>query len=351
MMPNRISKSRIPASMLLVLLFLCACSISPIGKPPQIPPTPAAFQAVVLPTSLPEPTQPVPTARTAAPILIISPAPTREQVDIPTTGGAQWSTIHDQINTTTAAEKRAYAGDSFFTNRFERPFDRDMNYLPYLDIARAELNRQKYSLWYYFKITLVKDTGAVPHPGPVYGLEIDVNLDGRGDFLAMAETPKTTSWSVDGVKIFEDQDKDVGGKNPVLADKQVWTGSGYEMLLFDAGQGKDPDLAWSRIDSDDPNAVDIAIKVYLLGDVHQAFLWNAYADGSLRNPGFYDLNDHFTVDQAGSPLKGELYYPIKDLFAYDNTCRTASGFIPTGNEPGICPAVVLEKDAPEPIKQ
>jgi hypothetical protein len=57
----------------------------------------------------------------------------------------------------------------------------------------------------------------------------------------------------------------------------------------------------------------------------------------MLDPSLFDLNDHFTQDQAGSSLvEFEFYYPIKAIAEIDNTCRMAIGFKPTGNEPGSC---------------
>ena len=37
-------------------------------------------------------------------------------------------------------------------------------------------------------------------------------------------------------------------------------------------------------------------------------------------------NDRFTEEEAGSPEKSEKYYPLKELYAFDNACREAFGF-------------------------
>jgi hypothetical protein len=53
----------------------------------------------------------------------------------------------------------------------------------------------------------------------------------------------------------------------------------------------------------------------------------------------FEFNDHFTLEQAGSPLKEDAKnYPLKALWGVDNTCRMPSGFTPsTGSMPGLCP--------------
>jgi hypothetical protein len=69
------------------------------------------------------------------------------------------------------------------------------------------------------------------------------------------------------------------------------------------------------------------------------YLWGAWAvDPAVLHPDWLDYNDHFSQAEAGSPL-AELtqYYPLKALYAVDDTCRWSVGFTPTGSEPGICP--------------
>jgi hypothetical protein len=120
-------------------------------------------------------------------------------------------------------------------------------------------------------------------------------------------------------------------------------------MVFDAGTGTDPDTAWARISPADPKIVQIAFKSTLINDANK-FTWGAWTmNDSMLNPGWFDYNDHFTNAEAGSPLV-ELtqYYPIKALAEVDNTCRWSVGFIPTGDEPGICP--VPATPTPEPTK-
>lgn len=86
--------------------------------------------------------------------------------------------------------------------------------------------------------------------------------------------------------------------------------------------------------------VEISIKKSAVGNP-QKYLINMWAGTSLLNPALFDLNDHFTHEQAGAADKGlQNYYPIKEVFEIDNSCRMAVGFQPTGNEPGICESLI-----------
>jgi hypothetical protein len=127
----------------------------------------------------------------------------------------------------------------------------------------------------------------------------------------------------------------VGHNTPVRSDPPQ-TGNGYDELVFDQGKGADPDLAWARVASTKPNEVWFAFKSSLIQNSGE-FLWGAWAQNGGLHPDWLDYNDHFTHDQAGSPLPGINQYPMKELAEMDNTCRWTVGFTPLGNEPGLCP--------------
>ncbi len=208
-----------------------------------------------------------------------------------------------------------------------------MQYLGYLDVGRAEIDRG--GAWFY--VTLFLE--GVPPPEAIgqaaYGLEADINLDGRGDVLIWALAPGSTEWTTDGVQVWQDANHDVGGPNPLASDPGRG-GTGFETLLVSSAVGLDPDMAWVRMAPGNATQVQIAFKgTALSGDT--SFLWGVWTDGGVKQPGWFDYNDHFSSDQAGSPLvelKGQ--YPLKELFALDNTCRFAYGFTPLGGEPGMC---------------
>ena len=257
------------------------------------------------------------------------------------------SQIRTSIRPLSPASTGRREAENFNLDFFERPFDQSMNtYYPDLDIRSAAFSRD--ASWDYGTINLV---GQDPKGGLTeeYAVEIDVNRDGRGDFLIVVLAPEV-GWSTNGVQIWEDRDHDVGGLHPILSDPPPQTGDGYETLLFNQGQSPDPDMAWGRVSPLSYSSVQIAFKRTLFDDAH-GFLWGAWAiDPVMFHPDWFDYNDHFTQAEAGSPLV-ELtqYYPLKALYGIDNTCRWAVGFTPTGNEPDICPVPPTPTPTPLPI--
>ena len=288
-------------------------------------------------------------AATSAPAAATSPAVAPTDTSMPPTGtpvpivhtlkpgqpGGALSSIKDADTAPVAAQHRTNAGENFSANLFERPFDQSMNtYYPDLDLKSASLSRD--DSWDYVVLNV---GGPDPKGGllGVYGVEIDVNMDGRGDFLVMGTNPGA-DWSTDGVHVWKDANHDVGGGHPIQADQPPQTGDGYETILFDQGQGTDPDMAWIRISPSNVNQVQLAFKRSFFADPDK-YLWGGWAvDPGMFHPEWYDYDDHFSHAEAGSPLP-ELtqYYPLKALFAIDNTCRWSVGFTPTTDLPGICP--------------
>ena len=243
------------------------------------------------------------------------------------------SGMTDANSSTTAGEHRARAGEYFDMDLYERPFNADSmdTYFPDLDIQKAVLIRS--GDWIYVTITMAG-------PGPdgdmrgFYGGEFDLDLDGRGDVLILGGQPGST-WSTDHVRIWKDSNNDVGDNIPIKSDPPQ-SGNGYDTLVFDEGHATDPDMAWVRRSPTDSNAVQVAFKTSVIkGDAD--YLWGAWADLGVMKPEWFDYNDHFTADEAGSPLTELSSYPIKALYEVDNTCRWTVGFAPVGDEPGLCP--------------
>jgi len=319
------NKLYISFSIILVCgMILSACSPQPPAQPaaPQAPATevpPAAPQATEVPTTAPA--APAPTtapAATAASTVQHTTVPS----DLPTTGGIPFA---DNTITAQKDQQRALNGDGFTDGRMERPFNANTMdvYSPFLDITGGTIYPTD-PTFVYANITFAGRDSNNAFSGK-YGLELDVNLDGRGDFLILVISPSSPDWTTDGVQVFSDANHDIGGAVPYKADSSGATGDGYETNVFDSGKGSDPDTAWVRLSSTDPNSIQFAFKKSLINN-KKSFMVGAWA-GLDINPALFDYNDHFTHAQAGAALKSNIYYPIKAVFDMDNSCRVAVGFV------------------------
>jgi hypothetical protein len=254
----------------------------------------------------------------------------------------QSGTVGDQDSSVTASENRASSGDRFTFSRYERPFNANSmdTYYPYLDIQGALLYED--NTWLYGVLVMKNDETSQSMNGK-YGFEIDLNIDGDGDYLILANQPSSKDWVTTGVEVWFDENDDVGGEVSTTTDANPVIGNGYETLLSD-----DPDLAFARISPTDPYTVQIAVKRALLqGD--DSFLVGMWAGNQDLDPASFEMNDHITHEQAGSSLvEFEFFYPIKELSEIDNTCRMAIGFQPIGNEAGLCPLPEQEEQGCPP---
>ena len=232
-----------------------------------------------------------------------------------------------------ADQKKAVGGDDYSTNRYERPFTAtDMTYLPDVDLTRVEMRIQSPWVYITFEFAGPRAEGIGQ---TMYGAEFDTNKDGRGEYLVWGASPPSSAWTTDGVEVLQDTNGDVGGPTPQVTNAPWNLGDGYDKKLVSSGQGADPDLAWIR-QIEGGAKVQLAFKYSAIGNAPQ-FLWNGLADAGVRNPKWFDYNDHFTQADAGSPYPVQTtLYPLKELYALDNTCRDAYGFTPTGTEAGLC---------------
>ena len=242
----------------------------------------------------------------------------------------------DQDSFPMADKKRAPSGDRFTFDRFERTFNANT-----MDQYFGNLDIQDFTVFvddtFVYSSVILHSLAAADSPKPGrYALEIDLDVDGDGDLLVIAGLPGSTDWTTDGVEVWFDENDDVGGEKVLVSDSAP-AGDGYETKAFGGGEGNDPDTAWVRISPDDPNTIQFAVKLSLFnGDT--GFLVGAWAGTESLNPALFDLNDHFTHEQAGEAMVDfEIYYPIKELAELDNTCRLNVGFTATGAEPGLCP--------------
>jgi hypothetical protein len=266
--------------------------------------------------------------------------PTVAHLTTPGEPGGVVAFISDSSSQPLAAERRAIA-DNFNTNHLERPFtSQQMDYQAHLDLTRAEWRAG--GSWHYISLSI---EGEIPSgQQPAYGVEFDLDLDGRGDVLILG-LPQSAQWSTAMVFAYEDTDGDVGGATPRVPNPPPQTGSGYETLIFNQGYSPDPDVVWARLAPSDPTIVEFAFKPLLI-QADSAVLWGAWAQQGALEPGWFDYHDHFSLAQAGSPISNSNDYPIKELASVDSTCRWVYGFSPTGSEPGICPVPATPTPTP-----
>jgi len=259
------------------------------------------------------------------------PTPTAAHLILPSSPGSVSSFMTDRSSASLASERRANA-DIFDTNLLERPFTTQvMDYQEYLDITRTELSMGP--PWVYVTIFLEGPPPAGSEAA--YGVEIDLDIDGHGDWLILADAPPDSTWTTDGVRACRDANGDVGGPTPMISDSPHAARDGYEDCVFDSGYGIGPDEAWIRRDPGHADRIQIAFLYSLIGNDGE-FMWGAWSDESIKDPAWFDYHDHFTLIEAGSPASESSQYPVKAMASLDNTCRWGYGFIPTGSEPGVC---------------
>ena len=273
------------------------------------------------------PQNPLTTSQDVSPTPNITPISHQKT---PASPGKAVQMILDFNSQTLAGQHRTNA-DYYDTNLLERPFDSEMNYRGDVDIIKAEISNDGY--FYYFTIYLqnLKDP---KDPNAMYGVELDTNFDGRGDYLVWVGGQQPKKWSTDTVFLYSDPDADVGGKTPLQSDAPS-SGNGYEKILTSSQKMSDPDAVWYRINPADPNSIQIALKRESINKP-TSFMWSAWADDGVKSPDKFDYNDFFTIQDAGSPIKDDNNYPLKDLNTVDNTCRGIFGRVATGIEPGLC---------------
>ncbi len=308
----------------LVLLTMVACIF------PSVTATPAGDSTI--------PSEPLQTSEPLETSTSSTPTATITHLATPGAGAGAESSIGDTISGDTAQQgvpNEPPGGDMYLYNLYERPFNaltQDV-FFPDLDIRTAQLGLE--SPWMYVTIQLY---GLDPATGALaghYGIEIDLDVDGRGEWLIMADAPLSDDWSVVGVRAWNDTNSNVGQAVACYADPPQTTDS-YDLLYFDQGVGNDPDAAWARYVGGTPPAVQIAFKHSMIG-LDNKFMWGVWADQGVNQPEWFDYHDHFTYDEAGAPFSYlTAYYPIKAIAELDNTCRMAYGFTLVGNEPCLC---------------
>ncbi len=239
--------------------------------------------------------------------------------------------FYDTDASKTAENKYVSGGDDFVANLFERPFTEDeMVYRPDIDINKTEISSD--DNFFYVTLYLNREN---PDGGlhGIYGVELDFDLDGRGDMLILADHPSAADWDIAGVSVHSDPNGDVGGSTIMRPDSN-YTGDGYEQVDFSINVLDDPDAAWARVDLDEPS-VTLAFKKSLFAG-ESTFVWGVWAADSLLDSAMLDLHDHYTQAEAGSPYQSNTEYPIAAINLVDNTCRETYGFDATAPIPGLC---------------
>lgn len=313
------------AVLLFMAAILSACGLGPFGSVPPTAELPTEVPATEIAT--------VEVAATEAPIV---------HTTIPSEPAKNLGNASDNDEVNSSEDRDVNFGDDFLHNRFERPFTTEMaEYLPEVDIVNFSIGEDDN----FFYVTL--NLAGVANPGQFptghYAIELDSNIDGRGELLIVANPSFGGDWSTDGVQIFADDNGDVGGNDPKRSDSD-YIGDGYEKLMFDSGVGANPDLGWSRFVNGDTPAIQIAFNKVIFPATPQ-FMWSVWASASQFDTTKFNLHDSTTADAAGSPDKQSNQYPIKNIAGIDNSCRVPVGFTATGFEPLGCPvAGVVETE-------
>jgi hypothetical protein len=251
--------------------------------------------------------------------------------------GAALSYTDDFTEIKTSQDGYANGGDNFSENQYERPFMLDKTYRPDLDIQRVSMSKD--ATWFYVTIQLVGKNTDSGKLSADYGVELDVNKDGRGEYVIWVMPAYSSQWKRINTRIYGTGTNQVGGPHPVLSDAP-WTGETYNKMLFEGLTNTTLNNAWVRV-SPDPKYpasmdVNIAFKPEAVGNPTQ-FLWGGWADDGIKDPSMFDYNDQFTKSEAGASFIKDPDYPPKAIFAVDNTCRIWMGFEPSESILGSCP--------------
>jgi hypothetical protein len=221
--------------------------------------------------------------------------------------------------------------DEWNINRYERPVDAaGESYIAAVDILITELGQD--ADWIYAQTSFFMIGEEAPVLSGSYALEIDLDLDARGDLLVLVNNPAAMEpgeWGVAGVQVWKDANGDVGNQTAVLADEGA-VGDGFETMLFDSGMGDDPDLAWARINPEEPNIVELSFKKSLL-EGHGVFSWWSWASAEPFDLTAFDYDDTYGED---------------GLTSLDNTCAWMFGQAPL-DLPNMCQAIVVPTAEPE----
>jgi hypothetical protein len=353
---SRLKGTLLIASMLLIFTLACGVGLTNSGGntlPTQSPAeqtlqaiyTQNTIQALASAASA-QPAAPA-AASQASPQAPAAPTATSiTHVNVPGNPGSP-DVKKDDINTSNTASDKTALGDSYRLDNFERPFTQTvMDYSPEVDLLQVTLAKDPD--FYIFNLMLVGSNTGKSFPSAHYAIEMDTNLDGRGDVLLWAKGNGKSDWTIDDVMVLQDSNGDVGGSRQVLPDSNP--GNGYDKVLFSADHLTDPDAAWQRMIS--TSNIQLAIKTSLVGSPR--FFFKAWADNGVADPAKFDYNDSYSEQQAGSPVKTSSLYPVGQIFLVDSTCWIAFNYQPKGTELGGCyqlqPTTVPPTPAPTKVR-
>jgi len=305
------NKIRLFVAIILIMLSMQGCNLGPAPtEAPTAPPTEA-------PTLVPV---------TLEPTAILHQA-------IPASSPEDSNSYPDVTSFETASEKRAPYGDSYDINRLERPFTQDMTYIADLDISLFSISEDVD--WYFVSVKLV---GTDPNNSANirYSLELDTDRDSFGDLLIVAEPPYSQEWTAENIKVYSDTNHNSAGNSASKSDAP-FNGDGFDKMIASTLDGLgDLDTAWIRINAGPLATVQFAFKKSLSGE---KFFYGVAADAGVKDVSRMDYVDTFSLEEAGSPIRSSANYPLKAVYAVDNTCFQAFGFTPTGFEPKVCPKI------------
>ncbi len=313
-------------SFALLLVLACNFPSEQVTLPVTVQVATSLVEASPSPVSPTETPSPVPTA-----------TPTVVHFNVPGEPPSSIQWLFDTVSGTSAKQgqpNQPPGGDEYRWNLYERPFNAQTQdtFFPELDITRADITKD--DTWLYVTIRLYGPALEPSLPVPAYGVELDLDVDGRGEWLIWARGPYSDTWSTDGVQVYRDTDEDVGEER-ACRDDPPQDGNSYDDLVFDSGHGDDPDMAWARLLPDPEPRVQLALK-YDAIQRDEEFMWWVWTDRGVDQPVWMDYHDHYTLQEAGEPFPARAHYPIKAIAQVDNTCHWVFGFVPTGDEPCVC---------------
>jgi hypothetical protein len=227
--------------------------------------------------------------------------------------------------------------DRWQDNRYERPFNAERQdiYYPDVDILFSAFGQS--GDWFFTRIALNSLRPGGQTLMGSYAVELDTDKDMRGDFLIVG-TPQISSdqsWNPNGVQIWYDSNNDVGNHLPGQPDGP-YKGDGYDELLLDSGQGKNPGMAFMRVGEKYGHPyLELAFETRLVGDP-DSFYWWTWADEGVRQPGSFDYHDAFDLQAAGEVYVRSQYFPAKSIADVDNTCIDSYGTEPPIGDSHFC---------------